>query len=154
MDCVKNLRIDLRRDDGTPFHFEREWMPPLLQHDILTLYPGSTIYVEAKSSGDSLLLERIVPFPVKRESTLTFSFRQLDDGKMQLITRNPFPRNLKMKLAMIVLDDPAERLRPTSSCPAIARGSAVELWPNAIFLLIVLRPELHFVDAKGGLKCD
>ena len=60
-----------------------------------------------------------------------------------------------MKLGMMLLDDKAARLRPTSSCPAIARGWGVEFWPQAIFMLVVLHRELHFVDAAdGGMKCD
>ena len=88
LECVHNLRITLRHDDGTSFHFEREWMPPLLQPNILTLYPGYKVYVEAEPSGDSLLLKRTVPSPVNPESTLTFLLEQLSDGKMQLTTKN------------------------------------------------------------------
>lgn len=155
LDCLHDLRITLRHKDGTPFKFEQEWAPPLLQPDGLTLYPGYTVYVEAEPSGDALALTRTVPKPVNPDSTLTFSFEQRDDGSMQLTTQNPFSRNLKMKLGMEPLEEQSERLVPASSCPVLARGSASEYWPDPIFLLVVLRADLRFVEnGKEGDVCN
>jgi hypothetical protein len=155
LDCVHDLRIKLRHKDGTPFQFDQEWAPPLLQPDSLTLYPGYTVYVEAEPSGDALVLKRTVPRPVNPESTLTFSFEQRDDGSMQLTTHNPFPRHLKMRLGVEPLEDESERLLPASSCPVLARGSASEYWPDPIFLLVVVRSDLRLVEeGREGVTCN
>lgn len=137
--CRKDVHIVLHRAKGRVYERSIPLAPPVLQADFMTIFPGETLHVEARAEGDRLVLEKVVERPVNPDRTLTFVFEQEEDGVgMQLDVRNPFPRAVKYDAAMMLLDDPQDgRLHPTSSCPVMPRIAALELWPDAIFQLVL-----------------
>ena len=84
--------------------------------------------------------------------TAVFEFSQMDgeSGMMPHVT-NPFPQLLKYRLGMQVLD--REELFSTSSCPVIAGGHAVEMWPHPIFQLAIM--DFHFLPENSpSMVCE
>lgn len=139
VECRGPTTVVLVKEDGTRFEWSKLRVYPVVQNDNwVTIFPGETLLLEADVSGDRLVNLRSVKENKNPERTLVFDFKQGFTGKtdMLLTVKNPFPRTVKYRLGMQLLDK--DGLLKTSSCPVIAGGSAFEMWPHPIFQLVVL----------------
>jgi hypothetical protein len=149
-DCRRNVRVVVRRTDGSTFDRTYDWLPPQLQGPWLDIFPGDTIRLEAEASGEAVSPRRIVAEASAPERTITFRFSQDEKNGMRLIVENPFPKALKYDLFMVLLDD--DDPRSTSSCPVVPHGATYELWPHPIYMLVAAN--FRFVNTDSGMKCD
>ena len=154
LECRRNVRIVLRRDDGTTYDKTFDWYWPKLQGDPawLTVLPGETIHLEMDVDGNVLTPRRIVSDPRTPEKTVTFRFKQEDKIGMLLTVENPFPKPLKYDLFMLLVEDRERKPRATSSCPVLPKLSVYEQWPNAIYTLVAAN--FRFVEGADSTKCS
>jgi hypothetical protein len=151
-DCRRNQTVALRKDDGSSFqtHFDVNY-PPVQNGELISIFPGETLYIEADLTDGHLVNLKAVPELKHPEQTFTFEFQQMD-GKpdMTLVARNPMKQMLKYRLGMQTLDD--DRLLKSSSCPVIPGGSGYEHWPHPIFQLLIT--DLHLLDDGAEMVCE
>jgi len=147
--CVFNARIVLKKKDGTIFDKTYSSLPTV-QPEGVSVYAGQTIQFEADVENDHLT--RFVPVDAVQhpEKTLSATLKQVDDGSMTLVVKNPFDRNIKIAMAMMPLDH--DSLLTTSSCPVIAHGANYELWPYPIFQIWL--GNIRLLDASDKMVCS
>lgn len=151
MPCRENVEFTLVLDEAgnrETFRFDR--MPPPLQQDIITLLPGETLYVTGRFE-DGVLGHRRGSYEPFDEPHLKFAFSQSDgEPNMLLIVTSTFDVPLKYRLVMMPPD--SGDLYKTSTCPVIANGGAYEMWPHAIFQLMVL--EVRAMEDSDRMVCE
>jgi hypothetical protein len=149
--CQHNLRITLKKKDGSTFDRTYEVFPGTVQSFGLAIVAGQTLYIEADATHDRLANFRAVDAVTHPEKTLTATLKQTDDGNMLLKITNPFKQALKFDMGMMPLDQ--ERLVKTSSCPVIAGGFSFESWGEPLFQVVLTNA--RFIDLKGEhVACD
>lgn len=149
--CQHNLRVTLKKKDGSTFDKTYDIFPGTVQPFGLAIVAGQTLYIEADAANDRLVNFRVVEAVTHPEKTLIATLRQTDDGNMLLKITNPFKQALKFDMGMMPLDQ--ERLLKTSSCPVIAGGFSFESWPDPLFQVVLANA--RFVDLKGErTACD
>lgn len=149
--CQHNLRVTLKRKDGSTFDKTYDVLPGAVQPFGLLIVTGQTLYIEADATNDGLANLRVVEAVTHPEKTLTATLKQTADGNMQLKLTNPFKRALKFNMGMMPLDRP--RLLKTSSCPVIAGGFSFESWGEPIFQVALTKA--RFIDLNGDNDtCD
>ncbi|WP_317933543.1 hypothetical protein [Halioxenophilus sp. WMMB6] len=135
--CRENTQFKLKMEDGSSYEYRGAIDPPIVQPDLITLYPGEDVFIEATIEGDRLVDMVVVPEVKSPEKTITMKFWQepsmADGTDMLLQVDNPFEKFLRYELGMMTFD--AEELQYTSSCPVIPGGSGFEHWPYPIFLM-------------------
>lgn len=152
-DCRRDQIVRLRQADGTAFEQRLEInYPPVQNGEFVTVFPDETIRVSGDIVDDKLINLVSVGADHDPATTIVFEFNQMvDEPGMTLNVKNPFPRLLKYRLGLQLLD--REELLSTSSCPVIAGGHAFEIWPHPIFQLAVM--DLHFLpEDSPSLVCD
>lgn len=147
--CVRDIHVRLKDKDGKPF--ERTYaMVPVVQPAGVSIYAGQTVRFEADDSNGQLVNLRRVESGGDPARTIEARLEQLPDGGMMLTTRNPFPRPLKIRMGMMLLD--SDRLLKTTSCPVIPNGSGFEHWPHPIFLVFL--GDLGLLPDSSGMRCE
>jgi hypothetical protein len=154
LECRRNVRIVLRRNDGTTYDKTFDWFTPVLQGDPPSVYllPGDALQLELEPDGNRLTPRRIVSNPSMPEKTISLRFSQDAKGRMIFAATNPFSNAVKFDLFMLLLDDPQDRPRATSSCPIQSRLTNFELWQQPIFTLVATN--FRFVEGDAARKCD
>jgi hypothetical protein len=154
LECRRNVRIVLRRKDGTTYDETFDWFLSSLQGvpAWVNVLPGETMHLELEADGNALTPRRMVAEPRTRERTITFGLSQDDKRETLLTVSNPFSKSVKYDLFMLVLEDRAERPRSTSSCLVPPRGAVHELWPDAIYTLMATN--FRFVEGAAAQTCD
>jgi hypothetical protein len=154
-DCRRNLTITLRKPDGSKFEQKFDLIPPIVQGDMVTIFPGDNLFVEANFEGRKLKSLKSVSDIATPERTIEFNFSQsekIGDGTgMVLKVRNPFDRPLKFHVGKMILED--DRIMKTSSCPVVAKGMSFEHWPEPIFQLVVEDFRLIEPGTKEASAC-
>lgn len=133
--CQRNVRIALKRKDGTAYERTFPVFPAIVQGFGITVVAGQTINVEAGVEGDRLVNLRPVAAVADPAVTITATFEQMKDGGMMLKVHNPFGRPVKFRMGIMPLD--GESLYPTTSCPIAAGKDSYELWPEPIFQVVL-----------------
>ena len=131
--CQRNLRVILKKKDGTLYDRTYEVFNAVVQGLGITVVAGQTVYVEADIENGRLINLKSVDTISASEKTLTAEFEQSEDGGMTLKVSNPFDQTIKFDMVISPLD--SEELYRTSSCPI--NKSAYEMWPEPIFLVIL-----------------
>lgn len=150
--CRGPHTVRLLKEDGAVHEISFEIGVPVVQGNLVTIFPGETIYLEADLEGDRVVRLRAVSEMVNPDRTMTFSFSQ-SEGETDMLFKasNPFPRPLKYRMGMERLD--RDGLLSTSSCPIVAGGSAYEFWPHPIFQLVLT--DFRLLDEDGsGFVCE
>ena len=146
--CRKNVKFNLRTDAGA-IDEEMEMYWPVVQGEKISVLAGDVVYVEASIVDGNVTNLKAVEEISKPESTLAFSFTQVeDDLGMMLSVSNPFSSAIKFHVDMI---DFQGNPHQTSSCPAIAEGGAYEMWPHPIPELVV--SEIHVLGEGKSTAC-
>jgi hypothetical protein len=146
--CRRDVTFQLRTQrDAIKETVPLYW--PVVQADRISILPGEKLYIEAKLDGKTLTSFEHVAAIRDPDKTLVFEFTQMDkDLGMTLVIKNPFAKSLKVHIDMM---DFSHKPHQTSSCPAVARGSAYESWPHPIPELII--SGLRLLDDKGEVSC-
>jgi hypothetical protein len=131
--CQRNIRVVLKKKDGSVYDQTFPVFQPIVQDFGFALVPGQTVNIEAEISDGRLTNLRAVETIKDPSRTLTATFKQMDDGGMQLHVQNPFAQTLKFDMGIMPLD--SDDLYKTSSCP-INKGS-YEFWPYPIFQVVL-----------------
>ena len=148
-DCRKNLKIRLKNPDGADFNFEMELAQPIVQDNVISIFPGETFYIafDLGEYGPENL--RTVESTDNSTNTLKMSFAQESDAGMILFINNSSKRYIKYDLEMMLID--SEDIYKTSSCPLMPEISNYESWPHPIFQLVM--SNFHWVD-ESNLECN
>lgn len=151
-DCRKNLTVRLRAEDSAvqEIHLELSY-PPVQDGELVTIFPGETIWVEGEWVEGRLTKLRSVPGSAGSSRALAFKFQQVE-GKagMMLSVTNPFDMMIKYRLGMQPLG--RDGVFKTSSCPVIPGGHGFEHWPEPIFQLVVM--DIEAVAEGAPMTCD
>ncbi len=144
--CRKNVKISLKKKDGSTFTFAKSLTTPVVQSGFITILAGETIYLEAEAGANGPINLEVVDKIENPEATITFEFKQnpdIGDGtNMILKVENPFDRAIRYRLGLMTPD--SGDVYATSSCPVRAGISIIEMWPYPIFQLIF--SEIIFID--------
>ncbi len=145
--CRQLPPFTLRASDGREYPFDHLPPTPIAWDDVITIYPGEKLLIEATIRENRLGEFRPVEEAADPARTLSLSFEQRPgSSNMLLRVKSPFGRPVKYRAHMMLPD--SESLVPTSSCPLIARGGSFEQWPHPIFQLVLT--DFHFIDANGA----
>jgi hypothetical protein len=131
--CQRDIRIVLKKKDGSTYDQTVPVFQPIVQNFGFAVVPGQTVNIEADIADGRLTNLHAVETITDPSKTLTATFKQTDDGSMQLYVTNPFNQTLKFDMGIMPLE--ADSLYKTSSCP-IRKGS-FELWPYPIFQVVL-----------------
>jgi hypothetical protein len=149
--CQHDIRVTLKTKDGGTYDKTFDVMPGVVQPFGLAILAGQTVNIEADVTGDTLSNFRVVASNTHPEKTLTVRFEQSPNGQMILALGNPFDRPLKFNMGIMPLDRP--ELMKTSSCPVKDHGQSYEMWPGALFQVVLTKP--RFVGSTGKDRtCD
>jgi hypothetical protein len=141
--CAYDLRIELKREDGTQFAETFDEMP-VVQDAGVSVYAGHTVLFEADEQNGRLSNFRLVEKVVHPERTISARLEQDEKGHMMLTTENPFKRHLRIRMGIMPLEH--DGLVRTTSCPVIAGGASFEMWPYPIFQVFLGEPRLMAAD--------
>ena len=150
--CRKNLRVDLLKSDGTRFTKTYPMMAPAVQHRLITIFAGETVLVEATVSKERPVDFKFVEKVTHPERTFSFNLKQVEeDGKdfMMLTSKNPFGHDIRLHLSMMLLS--GDQIVKTSSCPVSAGLQTFEIWPDALFQILV--HDIVFLEASDDHSC-
>lgn len=114
----------------------------------ITISPNIKYFAEVTVEDNKITKVALVDSIKNPEITITFDVTEMDKGTM-LIAENPFKETIKYSVDMI---DRKGKAYPTSSCPVIPKGSAIENWPHPIPHLII--KNFHFLDKKSNVGCE
>jgi hypothetical protein len=114
----------------------------------ITISPNIKYFAEVTVEDHKITKVKLVDAITNPEITMTFDVTEMDKGTM-LIAENPFKETIKYSIDMI---DRKGKAYPTSSCPVIPKGSAVENWPHPIPHLTI--KNFHFLDTKSNVGCE
>lgn len=147
--CRKNTHFKVKLKDGSYYEYRGVIDPPIIQENMVTLYPGEEVYIEAEVSGSSLQNMVVVPNIQNPQKTIVIKFWQetsIRDGtEMMLKVINPFSKYLRYELGMMTFE--SSELKYTSSCPVMPGLSVFEHWPFPIFQLAMA--DMRFIDVSG-----
>jgi hypothetical protein len=149
--CQHDLRVTLKTKDGGTYDHTFDVFPGTVQPFGLAIVAGQTVNLEADVTGDTVSNFRVVDKVTHPAKTLTAHLEQGAKGEMVLSLSNPFDRPLKFDMGIMPLDNP--QVLPTSSCPVKAGMKSFEMWPDALFQVVLTKP--RFVGTTGkALNCD
>ena len=144
--CQRNVRVTLTDKSGATFDRTFETFPAVVQPLGIVVLAGQTVYIEA-DVVDGKLTNLVAVGRVRDPGkTITATFEQADGKDMLLTVMNPFPKNLKFNMGLMLLDQ--ERLVKTSSCPIGPGLKSFEHWPYPIFQVVLARGHLLAEDSK------
>jgi len=147
--CRENVTIKLRTERG----LYEEQLPlywPAVYGDIISIFPGETVYAEAMVENNKIVYLRQVNQNKNPERTLVFEFKQTEDLSkldVMLSVENPFEKALKYDLKM---KDFNGELHHTSSCPVYKR--VFEHWPHPIVELGISK--LRLLEKGSVVGCE
>jgi hypothetical protein len=155
VECRKGTHFKLKIKGGSYYEYSGFIDLPAIQPDILTIYPGEELYIEAEIDGDKLVNLKQVPTNVNPEKTISMKLWQepsIRDGtEMMLSVTNPFKGYLRYEVGMMTLD--SSNLKYTSSCPVMPGKISYEHWPFPIFQLAFANMRLIKVDG-ASITCQ
>ena len=108
--------------------------PFIVHADIIQIYPGETIYVEAEEANGIIKSLKTVKENKNPNRTITISFTQvLENGvhqTMMLKANNPFKKNLNYSAKISIMN--SKNWVNTDVLPIRPGLSTFETWPNVI----------------------
>ena len=160
---VKSLRLQTPEGGTVVLMTERS---PYADGGRVSIFPGEAFSVEFADMRSvnqprfGKLLDRLdetrgVTFAKPGENpALSFQLRQDSDGpSMILTTKSTLDAMVKYDATMYVPSANGMREEHTSTCPVIAGGSALEMWPFPIRMVVLSNFRVIPKDAKN-IACD
>ena len=130
-----------------------ELAQPIVQGDLVSIFPGETVYLAFDPGPKCPENLRSVEFAGISAYTITFKFTQepklVDGVGMMLFVHNLSKRYIKYDLGMQLID--SEDLFKTSSCPLMPEMITYESWPHPVFQLVMTN--FRWVD-ESNLDCN
>lgn len=148
VDCLHDVRIKLKREDGSIYDQTFSSMP-VVQSDAVSVYAGNVVHFEADVRGNNLVNLKLVSSIKNRDKTISAMLNQNEEGATVLAIRNPFDRDIRIQMGIMPLDQ--ESLLRTSSCPVTAKGGSYEMWPYPVFQ--VWLGELRLLNEGESRAC-
>jgi hypothetical protein len=146
--CRRNVKFQLRTNHD-PINETVPMYWPAVLNDEISILPGEKLYIEATLDKQKLTSLKQVEAVSNPSKTLVIEFTQMDKSVgMMLVVNNPFQKLLKFHINMM---DFSHKPHQTSSCPAVARGSAFESWPHPIPELSI--SDFHLLEETGDVSC-
>lgn len=142
--------FQLTLPSGEIFKHQQAIALPILQREMISIYPGEEIFIEAALDNDTLVLQRAVTANAHPAQTLVFKFSQAPGSSGMLLTvTNPFPADLKFRAGFMRPD--SGTIYGTSTYPVPAGLSLFESWPFPMFQLILV--EGHVLAKSDSREC-
>lgn len=146
--CAHDVRITLARTNGEAFDQVYDWLP-VVQQDMVSVYPGMTVYFETDAVDGHLANFKRVDSILAPGKTITSTLTQDANGSMMLVTRNPYTQPLQIRMGLMRLD--SDRLVRTSSCTIPAGASTYEMWPYPVFQIVLA--DMQLLDEGSPMAC-
>jgi hypothetical protein len=154
--CREPAPIRLQLPGGELFDMTPTSPTPIVAGNLVTVYPGETVRIEAKVEADRLVGLTAVREVAHPERTLVFHLKQeptIGDGTgMFLKVESPFAGVLKYRLGMML--PTGEDLLKTSACPLHGGKPVFEHWPHPIFQLVATDFRLVDPESKAASTCE
>jgi len=154
--CREREPIRLKLANGEFFEVTLAARTPIAHGEIVTIYPGETVFIEATPENGQLTNLTGVRQPTHPERTITFRFSQdpemADGTHMLLKVESPFPQPLKYRLGM--MRPTSDDLFNTSSCPVHAGHPVFEHWSHPIFQLVAIDFRLVSESSREARVCE
>jgi len=147
--CQKDVQVSLKLDDGSRFERRYPLLPGAVQPRSLNVVAGQTLYIEAELENGRLVRYRQVTAINSPGKTIVLRLWQEDNG-MILSVKNPFGETIKFDMAIMPMRE--EDLFKTSSCPVIAHGESYEMWPEALFQVVLMGGRTQ--GASHSMACE
>lgn len=144
--CQHDVDIDLTQADGNKYHRHFSLMPPTVQPQLITVYPGQTVKAAAAFKDGQFTGWTTVPAAQAGDVVLTFKLEQGAAG-MMLSVHNDSGKQVKLALYKVDLQHPDDDPAYTSSCPVLAGGDGFETWPESIFEIDVRSADISAASA-------
>jgi hypothetical protein len=136
--CYQPGSIPLTLDDGSEVAFELEVAVPIISDDVVSVLPGTTIFVSGDVVEGKLINLSVVEEPKELREVLQVRMWQ-EPGMPDtfLVVTNHFHEIIKYRAAMLVPQ--ADDFSGTSSCAVLGDGRVgYEHWPHAILQIALL----------------
>ena len=154
--CRSPFPIRLKLPNGEQFESTFSSPLPILAGDLITVFPGETINVEARVKDNRLVDLTAVSNVREPDRTLVFSLKQeptIGDGAgMILKVESPFTGVLKYRLGMMLPS--GDNLLKTSSWPLHEGIPVIEHWPYPIFQIVATDFELVDPESSAASTCE
>ena len=151
--CRGATTVRVTRNNGEPFELDVDLAPPAVQHRIVTILAGETLYIEAREAPTRLInLERVDTIAAPSRTLVLRLWQAAGETgapDMILEVQNPFPRRLDYVIA--VQTPESDELRPAQTCPIPGGATAVEHWPHAVFQLVL--SGFYLLDPQAPFLC-
>jgi len=151
--CRHDVDVTLRDASGKPMRMQRALMPPAVETDMVNVLPGEKVefvadFKDGKFSGWRL--------PTAKDGAgsyrLSIELRQNPkDAGMTATVKNNGPKKLKFSMGLVRAETNS-RPEGTKSCPVVAKGSGVEMWPFPVGSLLVR--DARIVEATDKVGCE
>jgi hypothetical protein len=132
----QSFRLCLPVDKQSVYEMDVPASPYILNKNIIQIYPGETIYLEANETQDSMGLTSVKEIK-NPEKTITIKCLQSVNKKkhehIMLKVSNPFNRDLSYSARIFLMKE--NKWISTDVMPVRARLSAYELWPDVIITM-------------------
>lgn len=141
-----NIKIRLKRNNGTWFEQTIENFPGAVQNHELVVLADQQIYVEADISGEQLINFLEVDHIGNPEKTIVAYFRQHDNGAMILSLSHPFKKDVQFDLEVLRLG--GDHFEATTSLPVRAGVKLSEMWPEPISMVVI--KNARFIESNAS----
>jgi hypothetical protein len=150
--CYPPGPVHVTLDNGQVGTIDSDYPLPIVDHDIVFVFPGATIYVTGDVEGGKITNLRAVEQPQKLENVFRLHlFQESGQPATFLTITNYFRVPVKYRASMRLPS--AQNLLSTSTCPVQAGGVAArESWPHAIFQLAL--HDFEVLDPTSKVSCD
>lgn len=126
--------------DSTQYYKQEVLRSPYIpKDDILQIYPGEKLFIEATVVNNQISLIEVVKENLHPDKTIGIDFQQNVNDKenkgMMLFVENPFDKTLKYEALIYIVGQ--EGWRKTSIIPVRPKLSTAEMWPDVIITLVL-----------------
>ncbi|CAN5337571.1 hypothetical protein BH09PSE6_BH09PSE6_18130 [soil metagenome] len=117
---------------------------PVIQHKMLAIYPGETLFVQAVIDAKGVSYRRASLSNDAPEQMLAFRLDALPgDGGTTLRIHNPFKQSIRFSIGIMQVDSAMpDKVYATASCPVGPGKSSAEHWPGRLFQVVLRDPEV------------
>lgn len=154
--CRTPAPVRLKLPGGKSFEMTPTSPTPIVAGDLVTVYPGETVKIEAEIEAAHLVNLTAVREIRHPERTLVFHLKQessIGDGTGMLLTiDSPFGGVIKYRLGMML--PTGDALVKTSVCPLHSRITVFEHWPHPIFQIVATDFRLVDPKSKEASTCE
>jgi hypothetical protein len=132
-------RMKLVIDKKTTYESEIKVTPYFVQENVLQIYPGEDLYLEADLDNGKIKSVKVVKENLHPERTISIGFSQVVEKKlhemMMLKVVNPFKQDLTYKVKLLPFRSNA--WMPTMALPVKGGNSSFETWPDIITSIVL-----------------